>query len=116
MNLQENIHRIKQMMGINESNFFKRRFNPEDINKEFNYSLDYASNLFNYTLDVNYVNVEEFKIIVMNVLMDGFHSKLSNSDEDNYPYDEIQSFLLNHYESEIENRYKKIVNDKSIRS
>jgi hypothetical protein len=116
MNLQENIQRIKQMMGINESNFFKRRLNSEEINQEFNYSLDYASNMFNHTLDIRYVNVEDFKLIVMNVLMNGFHQKLSNNDEDYYSYDEIQSFLLNHYESEIENRYKEILKDKSIRS
>jgi hypothetical protein len=31
MNLQENIHRIKQMMGINESMFFRRRSDIEKI-------------------------------------------------------------------------------------
>ena len=104
------------MMGINESNFFKRRLTSEETNEEFNNSLDYATNMFNYVLDINNVSEEDFKRIVMNVLMDGFHPKLSNGGQDNFPYDEIQSFLLNHYESKIENRYKKIVNDKSIRS
>ena len=113
MNLQENINRIHQMMGINESNFFKRRLNSEETDKEFNYSLDYATNMFNHTLDVRYVSETDFKLIVMNVLMDGFHPKLSNNNEDNYSYDEIQSFLLNHYESKIEDRYKEIVKDKS---
>ena len=35
MNLQENINRIHQMMGINESNFFKRRFNSGEINDRY---------------------------------------------------------------------------------
>jgi hypothetical protein len=116
MNLQENINRIHQMMGINESNFFKRRLNSEETNEEFNYSLDYATNMFNHILDINDVSEEDFKRIVMNVLMDGFHPKLSNGGQDNFPYDDVYSFLLNHYESKIENRYNRILNDKSIRS
>jgi hypothetical protein len=34
MNLQENIERIKEMMGINESHnpWFRRRFNIEELN------------------------------------------------------------------------------------
>ena len=116
MNLQENIYRIHQMMGINESNFLKRRLNSEETDEEFNYSLDYATNMFNRILDINDTSEEDFKRIVINVLMDGFHSKLSNGGQDNFPYDDVNSFLLNHYESEIKNRYNKIVNDKSIRS
>jgi hypothetical protein len=116
MNLQEQTNRIKQMMGVNESNFFKRRLNSEEVDNEFNYSLDYATNMFNHTLDVRYVSETDFKLIVMNVLMNGFHPKLSNNDEDNYSYDEIQRFLFNHYESKIEDRYQKIIKDKSIRS
>ena len=104
------------MMGINESNFFKRRLNSGEIDEEFNYSLDYATNMFNHVLDIDNVNEEDFKRIVMNVLMDGFHPKLSNGGQDNFPYDEVYSFLLNHYESEIEDRYTKILKDKSIRS
>ena len=116
MNLQEETNRIKQMMGINESNFFKRRLNSEEVDNEFNYSLNYATNMFNYVLDIDNVNEEDFRRIVMNVLMDGFHPKLSNFGQDNYSYNDVYSFLLNHYESEIDDRYQKIVKDKSIRS
>lgn len=116
MNLQEQTNRIKQMMGINESNFFKRRLNSKEINKEFNYSLDYATNMFNHTLDINGVSEEDFKRMVIHILMDGFHPKLSNGGVNNFPYNEIQDFLLNQYESKIVDRYNKIVNDKSTRS
>ena len=101
-------------MGINESNFFKRRFNQEEIEDEFIRSLNYSTNLFNYILDINDVSEDDFKRIVMNVVMGGnIHQKLSNGGQYNFPYDETYSFLLNHYESEIENRYKKIVKDKT---
>ena len=104
-------------MGINESNFFKRRFNQEEIEDEFIRSLNYSTNLFNYILDINDVSEDDFKRIVMNVVMGGnIHQKLSNGGQYNFPYDETYSFLLNRYESEIEDRYNKILNDKSIRS
>ena len=55
MNLQENIHRIKQMMGINESRFFRRRSNIEVIKELLPY---FVNDVFN---DEDYTNFDEFK-------------------------------------------------------
>lgn len=104
-------------MGVNESNFTKRRFNSEETDDEFIRSLNYSTNLFNNILDINDVSEEDFKRIVMNIVMGGnIYQKSSNGGQNYFPYDEVYSFLLNRYESEIENRYKEIVKDKSIRS
>jgi hypothetical protein len=55
MDLQENIHRIKQMMGINESRFFRRRSDVEKIKELLPLFID---DVFN---DEDYTNFDEFK-------------------------------------------------------
>ena len=55
MNLHENIHRIKQMMGVNESLFFRRRSDVEKIKELLPLFMD---DVFN---DEDYTNFDEFK-------------------------------------------------------
>lgn len=113
MNLQENINRIHQMMGINESNFFKRRINDEEINKEFNVSLDYVTHMFNWMLEINEVSFNEFKTLFMVNAMNGFISKLTDEGLNKREYYEVYDFILNHFEPKLEERYNEIVKDKS---
>ena len=55
MNLQEDINRIHQMMGINESRFFRRRSDVEKIKELLPLFID---DVFN---DEDYNNFDEFK-------------------------------------------------------
>jgi hypothetical protein len=55
MNLQEQTNRIKQMMGINESLFFRRRSNIEVIKELLPY---FVNDVFD---DEDYTNFDEFK-------------------------------------------------------
>jgi hypothetical protein len=113
MNLQENIVRIKEMMGlVTESKaYLLRRVTVDKINTEFKESLDYVT----YKLKGNY-GLKNFKERVINVMMDGLHGELSNWGTDHFPYEEIEEFLLDTYSDEMVERYRQMYSDEHLRN
>jgi hypothetical protein len=111
MNLQENISRIKEMMGINESSFLRRRVDVNLLDNEFADYLNYMSDNFLSRLnDGREINFDEFKRRIIDGLMDSYHGELSNWGENEFPYDEISDFLLERYLPKIRERFEKIIN------
>ena len=111
MNLQENISRIKEMMGINESSFLRRRVDVNLLDDEFIRYLNYITDIFLKKLDIeHHANFGDFKRRIIDGLMDSYHGELSNWGQNEFPYDEIYDFLLERYLPKIKERFNKIIN------
>ena len=91
---------------LNESTFFRRRVDMSLINKEFFENLNIITDVYlkKYNEGINF-NFETFEHHLIHYLMDGYHGELSNDDYDNFPYDEVYNFLLNHFYDKIKDRY-----------
>ena len=110
MNLKESIKKILKEER-KPSSYLIRRFTADRINDEFKDSLDYVS----YKLKGNY-GLKKFKDRVMTVMMDGLHGELSNWGRDDFPYEEIEEFLLDTYSDEMVERYHQMYGDEHLRN
>ena len=108
MNLQESIRRILRET-VNGSTFFRRRVDMELFEKEFYEILNYTTNIFleKYNEGKRF-DMFQFKTVVLNYLMNNYNGELSNDGKNDYPYDEVQEFLSNHFHNKIKNRYDKL--------
>jgi hypothetical protein len=107
--ITENIQRIREMMGINESSFLRRRVDVNLLDDEFIRYLNYITNYFLKKLDDGEeIEFYDFKRRIIDGLMDNFHDELSNWGLDEFQYDEIYDFLLERYLPKIESRYNSI--------
>ena len=108
--ITENIQRIKEMMGINESSFLRRRVDVNLLDDEFIRYLNYITNYFLKKLDDGEeIEFYDFKRRIIDGIMDNFHGELSNWGLDEFPYDEIYDFLLERYLPKIESRYNSLI-------
>ena len=110
MSLQESIRKVLREER-NPSSYLIRRFTADRINDEFKGSLDYVS----YKLKGNY-GLKKFQDRVMTVMMDGLHGELSNWGRDDFPYEEIEEFLLDTYSDEMVERYHQMYGDEHLRN
>jgi hypothetical protein len=110
MNLQEQISRIQEVMGVNESSFLRRRVDVNLLDDEFIRYLNYITNYFLKKRD-NGEEIEfyDFKRRIIDGIMDNFHGELSNWGQNDFPYDEIYDFLLERYLPRIESRYNLMI-------
>jgi hypothetical protein len=107
MNLQENIHRIKQMMGINESLFFRRRSDIEKI-KEL---LPVFVNIVFY----DYTNFDEFKYQLTLRALEYYLKETHDLFWDELPeQEEIESvnYLCDIFDDTIKELYKSKIDEK----
>ena len=110
MNLIESINKILKEER-KPSSYLIRRVTADRINDEFKGSLDYVS----YKLKGNY-GLKKFQDRVMTVMMDGLHGELSNWGRDDFPYEEIEEFLLDTYSDEMVERYHQMYGDEHLRN
>ena len=110
MTLKESIKKILKEER-KPSSYLIRRFTADRINDVFKDSLDYVS----YKLKGNY-GLKKFKDRVMTVMMDGLHGELSNWGRDDFPYEEIEEFLLDTYSDEMVERYHQMYGDEHLRN
>ena len=111
MNLQENIHRIQEVMGINESSFLRRRVDISSLDSDILDNINYVTDIFLRELrDGNRMEFDDFKRRIIYGIIDQYHGDLSNWGENEFPYDEIYDFLLERYLPKIESRYNWITN------
>ena len=110
MTLKESIRKVLREER-NPSSYLIRRFTADRINDVFKDSLDYVS----YKLKGNY-GLKKFKDRVMTVMMDGLHGELSNWGRDDFPYEEIEEFLLDTYSDEMVERYHQMYGDEHLRN
>jgi hypothetical protein len=103
MNLQEQISRIQEMMKLNESNFFHRRVDLDEIKR---FLPLYADNAFQNTS-----SYKEFRYsLCLDVLEDYFYSNYGINRYD-LPQEETIEFahyLANMYEPLISGLYKDL--------
>jgi len=112
MNLQENIDRIKEMMGINENVFLRRRINTEVLDSIFNEQLSYW--ISHVKEDMSRRNIEKLPPpvfanmihAVISWVMDEIHPELISGRED-FPYDEIFQSLTDRYYNQMEQAYNE---------
>ena len=105
MNLQEHIRKILSE-PVNESTFFRRRVDMSTIDKKFFTNLNIVTNKYLHDRKHNgYCNFNVFRTTVISYLIDDYRDNLSDNDYDNFPYDEVYNFLLNHFYDKIKDRY-----------
>jgi hypothetical protein len=102
MNLQENIQRIKEVMGLKESKYLLRRIGIENINSAIEDGLKYESKRF--TIDMGLTTFIER---VIDAAMDDLHPKLIWGREE-FPYDEVYDFLMEKYLDKIVKIYNEL--------
>lgn len=112
-NIQENI--IKVLME--ENNYFRmilRRVPQNDLEMEFEESLDMSSNML-FNLNENgggIMSLKRFIDVTISILIDGIHYELYSTIPDEIQwYDEVQETLKDHYKDRIKVRYKKLISE-----
>lgn len=113
MNLQETIRRIlKEETKLNQ--MVRRRVPNDDLEREFNESLDSTSNnVFNLIKNGGGVMIlDRFIYITISKLIDGIHYKIySTTLEDSLWYDNVFNSLKDHYKDRIYVRYEKLMSE-----
>jgi hypothetical protein len=117
MNLQEEISRMKSMMGtINESKekkelppFIKRRFTEDELDFEFYDALEYTNGLFERIYSRQERTLENYISLTIRVLMDNLHPILTiRIGEDVEWYETVENALKDYYRDEITKEYKSM--------
>jgi hypothetical protein len=108
MNLKKHIRKVL-IETVNESLFFRRRVDMRLMEKEFFETLNFATDMF---LKRRYAGIDftfkDFKERVIDYLMDGYHSELSDGGLNDFPYDEVYEFLSDHFHDKIKDRYDSL--------
>jgi hypothetical protein len=108
MNLKKHIRKVL-IETVNESTFFRRRVDMRLMEKEFFETLNFATDSFIYKLKKGIkFDFDTFKRRVINNLMDGYHSELSDGGLNDFPYDEVYGFLSDHFHDKIKDRYDSL--------
>ena len=105
MNLQESIRRI---LREELSPRVRRRVAPDEMEKEFLESFDYAYKIKKRTKVSPTDFLDELIYSTITILLDGFHWKfVSTLPEDEFWYDDIHTELENHYKDRIKEMYNE---------
>jgi len=106
MNLQESIRRIlkeETQAGL----FLRRRVTEEEIEEGLKEGFIYGKDFFKrYPL----LKMKEFRELVMNVLMDDLHGKLSNWGSRDFDYGGVRNYLTDMYIDRIRDKYNELKN------
>ena len=108
MNLQENIHRIKEVMGINEdyTPWVKRRMDMV-LRAERD-----TSNYMTYKFKQNpqQYRKNQFIDVFFSVMMDGLHNELSNGGTQDFDYSRVHQELRDSLKDYVEELWKHLNN------
>ena len=104
-NLQESIRRI---LREELSPRVRRRFDPDEMEKEFLESFDYAYDLTKRRKVLSTHFLDELIYRTISMMMDGFHWRLTSTlPEDEFWYADIHTELENHYRDRITQVYNE---------
>ena len=111
-NLQESIRRILREDTINIATIL-RRVNSDDLEREFEESLDMASTWFlNLTFNGLAVNLNRFIDVAISNTIDGIHHDLySTLPEDVQWYEDVKETLKEYYRHRIKVTYKRLMSE-----
>lgn len=106
MNLHEQTDRIKQMMGITESVFLKRRVSMNELSHAFDDALNYATlQLHSQKRRGQSTPLSTYASSVITMTIDEIHPQLI-SDRDGFPYDEVFQYLSDTFKDQIISTYE----------
>lgn len=106
MNLQEQTNRIKQMMGITESVFLKRRVSMNELSHAFKDALNYATlQLQSQKSRGQSIPLSNYARAVISMIIDDIHPQLINH-RDDFPYDEVFQYLADTFKDQIISTYE----------
>lgn len=112
MNLQESIIRILKE-ETDYLRIIRRRVPPDDLEREFEESLDMASNLMLRYIKKDredVMNLKGFINVTISILIDGIHHELYSTIPEEYQwYDKVQETLKDYYKDRIKTRYRKLI-------
>ena len=110
MNLKESIKRIlKEETKLPA--FIRRRVSQEDIEEEFESSLDSAKEMFQreYSRAGTKPDLDRYKFVVISMTIDGLHWQLYTSfDENENWHDETFSALSDYFDDKIKKEYQHL--------
>ena len=112
-NLQESIRKVLREETINLTTIL-RRVSIDDLEREFEESLDITSNWFFRFIEKNggIINLDRFINVVISSTIDGIHHDLySTLPEDIQWYEDVKESLKDYYKDRIKVRYKKLISE-----
>ena len=90
----------------------RRRIPYDVLEREFNESLQTATDHFNYERSQNYDNtmtLERFVFRTISMMIDGIHYNIhSTMPEDSQWYDDVFNSLKDYYKRQIKHRYNQL--------
>jgi hypothetical protein len=113
MNLQESIRKVLREETINLTTIL-RRVHLDELEREFEESLDITSNLFFRFIEKNgsIINLDRFINVAISSTIDGIHHDLySTLPEDIQWYEDVKESLKDYYKDRIRVRYKKLISE-----
>ena len=113
MNLQESIRRILREES-KLSLLIRRRVPHDDLEREFEESLDMSSNMLRnkYNNSGEILSLERFIDVTTSILMDGIHYDIYSTTPNEYQwYDDVVENLKNYFRNRIVNRYRKLMSE-----
>ena len=113
MNLQESIRKVLREETINLTTIL-RRVNSDDLEREFEESLDMASDNLFYRIrnGKGVMDLKSFIDVTTSILMDGIHYDLySTLPEDVQWYEDVKEALKEYYRDRIKVTYKRLMSE-----
>ena len=113
MNLQESIRKVLREETINLTTIL-RRIPLDDLEREFEESLDMASDNLFYRIrnGKGVMDLKSFIEVTTSILIDGIHSELYNTlPEDVQWYQDVQESLKKYYRDRIKFTYKRLISE-----
>ena len=111
MNLQESIKKILKE-ETKPMQLILRRVPYDDLEREFEESLDMSSNMLRNTIKDggSVMSIKRFIEVTISILIDGIHYELySTLPESSQWYGEVKENLEDYYKNKIKTRYRKLV-------
>ena len=112
-NLQESIRKVLREETINLTTIL-RRVSIDDLEREFEESLDITSNWFFRFIEKNgdIINLDRFINVAISSTIDGIHYDLySTLPEDVQWYEDVKETLKDYYKDRIKFRYEKLISE-----
>jgi hypothetical protein len=113
MNLQESIRKVLRE-ETNTLTMILRRVHVDELEREFEESLDMISNWPILFIEKNgdIINLDRFIDAVISSTIDGIHHDLySTLPEDVQWYEDVKETLKDYYKDRIKVRYKKLISE-----
>ena len=113
MNLQESIRKVLREES-KLSPLIRRRVPQDDLEREFEESLDMSSNMFRNVNNNSgeIISLNRFINVTTSILMDGIHHDLySTIGPEKEWYDEVKESLEEYFRDRIKYRYRKLMSE-----